>query len=174
MDVFYRKSTNLIKEEFFLQVLIKRILIFFPELCFTFNNNQEFEILSEQAVEGGEVDLVIRYNEEDKAFIEVKNHCLLKDFNNGNLNNFGRKACKQVSQYESLNKNSVTKCITGKTNNFENNSIFLRVRKLNQKDCDLVIEVNEDCNIKSISSKKLIVRRGAVKGNSIVKYLLCK
>lgn len=173
-NVFYKKSINIIKDEFFLQVLIKRILIFFPGLCFTFNNKQEFEILSEQAVEGGEVDLVIRYSEEDKVFIEVKNYCLLKDFNSGNLNSLGRKACKQLSQYKSLNKNSVTKCIAGKTNNLENNSIFLRVRKLNQKDCDWVIEVNEDCDIKSVSNKKLIVNRSVVKGNSTVKYLLCK
>jgi len=150
-DRIYRKSANLIKDEFFLQVLIKRILAFFPELCFKVGNKQEVEILSEQAVEGGEVDLVIRYNGKDKVFIEVKNHCLLKDFKTGNINSFGRKACAQLNQYKSFDKSRVTKCIAGKTNKLKKNSpILLRVRKLGQKGCDFVMEVNESFEFENV------------------------
>jgi hypothetical protein len=144
---------NIMNKEIFLQTLIKRVLeasiskyanIIFDDINF---NIHDLEFLSEQAVYGGEADIVIANKSKNIAFIEVKNGSILN--RKGDFTKVGQRAYNQIKSYRDIinPEKEIKKFIAGKRS-FASNDIVLKISIKERKNEKVyVIEFNTDFNV---------------------------
>lgn len=139
--------SDLTTKEIFLQALIKRILEAsikqYANNVLNINNIDDLEFFSEQAVYGGEADIVISNSSGNIAFVEVKNNSVLNK--DKILTAKGKQARNQVINYKDIVHpcKRILKIVTGRRSLKNKNAVIEII-----KNCDIyIIEINDKLKI---------------------------